>query len=153
MKAEEFLIRFLAFHERLNEYQKPLASFLNTFVEHHREDTAEELEVLEQIFFRALEAAEALLGDLAFAIFDLKKGNEVESSFNAALFDAEMVAISRSGITAQQVTARKRAAFITDLGNELYDERFRIAIARATSDGALVKRRIGAVEKIIRAHF
>lgn len=37
MKAEEFLVRFLAFHTDLENYEKPLANFLNTFTELNRE--------------------------------------------------------------------------------------------------------------------
>jgi hypothetical protein len=37
MKAEEILVRFLAFHRRLEQYEKPLANFLNVFTEQNRD--------------------------------------------------------------------------------------------------------------------
>jgi uncharacterized protein DUF262 len=153
MKAEEFLLRFLAFHFRIDEYQKPLEAFLNSFVEYHRDDSDEVIEALEALFEKTLEGVDALFGDLTFAIYDYEHEYEIVSSFNAALFDAEMLAVSRTNLQANAVTPKKREAFIRDLGELFFDDEFRNAIGRATSDVNQVKRRVTALTSLVQKHF
>ena len=153
MKAEEFLIRFFAFHFRLNDYQKPLEAFLNTFTEHHRDDDEATLEAFEALFYRTIESVELLFGDLAFAIFDYQNNNQVVSSFNAALFDAEMLAVSRVMLSPKKITKAAKDSFLKDLGLAFYEDEFRNSIGRATSDVNQIRRRVALLDNLVTKHF
>src|SRR5882672_10805041 len=52
MKAEEFLVRFLAFHYGFDSYEKPLAGFLNDFTETNRDASGVRLSEFENVFER-----------------------------------------------------------------------------------------------------
>ncbi|WP_109488444.1 DUF262 domain-containing protein [Occallatibacter savannae] len=153
MKAEEFLIRFLALQTDFEHYEKPLAGYLNSFTERNRDASQDQLQDFLAVFDRTTAAVEALLGGAAFAIFDVHHNNRIVSSFNAALFDAEMVAVSRSGLTAQNIREPNRAAFHSDLGELFYDEEFQRTISRATSDEERVRTRITSMRQLISQHF
>lgn len=153
MKAEEFLLRFLALHHRLTDYQKPLESFLNDFTEYHREDSEALLDTFTDLFEGTLLILEKVYGSLAFSIFNVRDGNQVISSFNAALFDAEMLSISRSRLKQSSITSIARKAFIQELGISFFDEEFRNAIGRATSDVNQIKRRVLVLDDLVKKHF
>jgi Protein of unknown function DUF262 len=153
MKAEEFLVRFLAFHNKLEEYEKPLANFLNVFTEQHREAPANVLDGFGTLFERTTKLIEVLFGELAFTIFDSRHDFKILSPFNAALFDAEMIAISKSNLRPQQIRDSKRKAFLAELGEMFYDQAFEQAIARATSDPDRVKTRINKMQQLVAKHF
>ncbi len=153
MKAEEYLLRFLALNYRVEQYQKPLEAFLNDFVEYHRNDPNAVLDGFEAIFERTISVVEALYGDLAFAIYDVEANKQVVSAFNAALFDAEMVSVGRSKLSVADVTVSKKDRFQSALGQLFYDEHFRNAIGRATSDVAQVKHRVHALEQLMKKHL
>jgi hypothetical protein len=153
MKAEEFLVRFLAFHTRLEQYEKPLANFLNLFTEQHRNAPANILTEFANLFERTITVITALFGDLAFAIFDPRESYKVLSPFNAALFDAEMVAVSRANLKPQQIKDGKRKSFLAELGEMFYQEAFEQAIARATSDVERIKTRVHKMQALVAKHF
>jgi hypothetical protein len=153
MRAEEFLIRFLALHFGLDQYQKPLEAFLNTFTEFHRDDSDDVLDGFEILFNQTIDAIESLFGDLAFAIFDHQNDDAIVSSFNAALFDAEMLAVSRTTLSPSQITPFSRHDFLRDLGREFYDDEFRNSIGRATSDVNQIKRRVATLHHLVVKHF
>jgi hypothetical protein len=153
MKAEEFLVRFLAFHTRLEHYEKPLASFLNLFTEQHRDASEDVLVEFESIFDLTTEVVATVFGDLAFSIFDSHASNKIVSPFNAALFDAEMVAISRATLSPKQISNAKRKAFLAELGEMFYQEDFEQSIARATSDPDRIKTRIHKMQRLVARHF
>src|SRR5579863_5758746 len=120
MKAEEFVLRFLAFHLALDKYEKPLAGFLNQFAEDHRNAGEKELNEFKEILTATVAGVEFVFGEMAFKVFDSRDGNRILSHFNAALFDAEMVGISHapSDVTKLSATARKR--ILAELGELLY---------------------------------
>jgi hypothetical protein len=153
MKAEEFVVRFLAFNHGFERYEKPLAAFLNQFTEQNRDPSDASLKGLEQQFDATIKAVNALYKDLAFAIFDSRNDYKILSPFNAALFDAEMVAVSRAKLTPKRIASGNRTAFIAALGEMFYNDSFEKSIARATSDVDRVKTRIQMMGKLIEKHF
>jgi hypothetical protein len=150
MKAEEFLVRFLALYYEFDNYQKPLAGFLNSFSERYRDASDAQLESFENIFQRAAKGVATLFGDLAFKIFDYRHEKRVISAFNAALFDAQMLAASRVDIGSFDVA--RRTQLIAELGELLYDEEFQKSVARATSDEAQIKLRTKMLSDLVRKY-
>lgn len=146
MKAEELVLRYLALNECLEEYRKPLAVFINDFSDRNRKLTENRKHELRSSFVETLLAVKALLGDLTFRIFD--HSFHVESSFNAALYDALMV-----GVAQLRKAKKLRKIKLIDAQRELAklmesDEKFRKAISIATSDETQVRYRVSAIRKL-----
>ncbi len=152
MKAEEFLLRFLALHFDLDSYEKPLAAFLNTFVEKHRDAGDCQLAEFDAAISRAMSGVGALFGGLAFKVFDGGHGNRIISSFNAALFDAEMLSVSRSAVDVVDLPEQNRANIINSVAELFHDEAFRRSINLATSDAAQIRTRVNMLGDIIAAN-
>lgn len=153
MKAEEFLIRFLALHYGLESYEKPLAIFLNQFAADHRDPDDATISQYSNLFDWTIKGVENIFGDLAFAIFDIKSKYKIISSFNAALFDAEMIAVSRSNKIPKTVTKEQREAILNHVGMLFFDDNFQKAITRATSDSAQLHLRIQKMADLLESSF
>jgi hypothetical protein len=145
MRSEEFVIRFLAFHYDAENYEKPLSAFLNSFAKKNRAATTDQLDEYKSLFEEVASLVHKVYGDLAFKVFDANK--KIISSFNAALFDAEVLAVSGNLEKARKFTAEKRNAWLDILAALFADENFAKTISRATSDERLVKNRIENLRK------
>jgi hypothetical protein len=153
MKSEEFILRFLALHFDLDSYEKPLAGFLNLFSEKYRDADEDQLEVFSDVLARTARGVGALFGDLAFKVFLPNEKNRVLSDFNAALFDAEMVGVSRSQVDVTQFPEKKRKKIVDEVGGLFEnDESFQRSVTLATSDTAQIRARIRMVGEIIAAN-
>lgn len=147
MKAEELVMRFLALSQDFENYKKPLAGFINSFVDARRTITAPEEQRLAGLFAATLAKVRALFGDLAFKIFSPTM--VVESKFNAALFDAEMVAVAQLQVEDHPldmppkiVQGRLANLFVQDVA-------FTRAISVATSDEQQVRLRVQKIKAIL----
>lgn len=147
MKAEELVMRFLALFEDFNTYKKPLAGFINAFVDARRTIAAEQQQQLEALFNSTLLAVRAQFGDLAFKIFSPTR--IVGSKFNAALFDAEMVAVAqlRAEGIALNLPIEKAQELLANLF--FHDEAFMRSISVATSDEQQVRLRVQKIKTIL----
>jgi hypothetical protein len=146
MKAEELVLRFWALDEDISKYRKPLAAFINDYSERKRTLNDAEKAHLQQTFGAALEGVQSLLGELTFRIFD--SSFNVESTFNAALYDALMLGTSKlikAGKLGRYTQSRAQGRLAELFEN---DEAFRKAISIATSDEAQVRYRVGAIQKL-----
>lgn len=149
MKAEELVLRFWALSADFDNYKKPLAAFINIFSEKNRK-LSDELKIkLEVTFSRTLSHVISLLGNLAFKTFD--KNLNVDSQFNAALYDALMVGVyqlleegSLASMSCPQAQ-NKLGELITN------DEKFRSAIGKATSDESNIKYRVSSIKSLFKA--
>ena len=148
MRAEEFVIRFLAFWQMRTSYRKPLAEFLNNFCEQNRNPSPEELVKFDQAFDLAIWNVNQLFGEHAFAL--VSQSGETLSKFNAALFDAEMVAATEIGKRIK-VPAPKRNEFFKSFTSLLEKEEMQKAVTRATSDEQMVKYRLGQLSSLVSA--
>src|SRR5205807_65313 len=112
MKAEEFLLRFLALRFDFENYEKPLAAFLNIFAERHRDADEAQLRVFTTAITSAISGIASIFGALAFKVFDRQDNDRILSHFNAALFDAEMLSISRSEVDVATLSQAKRTRIL-----------------------------------------
>jgi hypothetical protein len=149
MRAEEFLLRFLALHFHFDSYEKPLAAFLNLFAEEHRDASDAQLTEFETVVSKTMDGVDSLFGDLAFKVFDREHGNRVISQFNAALFDAEMLATSRAQIDLAGLSRQQKNDVLSGVAGLFQSEVFMRTITLATSDAAQIRNRVKMVEKII----
>jgi len=148
MKAEELVMRFLALDQGYVHYKKPLAQFINAFVEDRRSLSEEDRNQLGQKFERTLSKVIDVFGEMAFKIYD--ENLRVESRFNAALFDAQMLAVAQllekgkfPSINKPSIQKRLAKLFVQD-------ESFRKSISVATSDEQQLRHRVQVLRSILK---
>jgi hypothetical protein len=149
MRAEEFVLRFLALHHELENYEKPLTGFLNNFMERHRDDNDTQLEQFGEVLRKARTGVESVFGSFAFKVFDRRDGDRIISDFNAALFDAEMLAISRARADATKLSEKKKKTILDGVAELFHDEIFQRSITLATSDVAQIRTRVRMVDGVV----
>lgn len=140
MKGSELVLRFFAFKENRQNYEKPLSSFLDQFSSVHRNEADEVLDAWAEEFVRAKELCLQYFGTDAFKMYNQEL--EKFGSFNSAIFDAQMIGISECGnekvLSGNADSMKVKSAFIT-----LFDDtQFMASVQRATSDEVSVRRRI-----------
>lgn len=146
MKAEELVLRFWALSERFDKYRKPLAGFINDYADANRTLSTTKREQLHAAFSETIDSVRKLFGDLAFKIFT--PAGDIESTFNSALFDAEMLAIFQLKSeghppSLSQDQARER---LLDLFTDLS---FMKAISIATSDENQLRARVSLMKEAL----
>lgn len=135
LKDEEMILRFMALHEDLETYERPMEEFLSRYARVNRNRRQVDLGELVQLFTRSMDTILTSLGEPAF---------RPERNFNAAVFDSVSLGIA-SAIetgTISRPTAIKRA-FTKLLATQAYQQ----AISRSTADKAFVVRRLKAARR------
>lgn len=131
MKEEELILRFFALYYEHPKYQKPLKTFLNSFMSRNRNFGMYSDDELSNIFFPTVEFIANSLGKNAF---------RPDRALNAAVFDAVMIA-----------TATYVAENPNNLDSDMYkksyyklleNDEFKAHITRGTSDENSVSKRI-----------
>jgi hypothetical protein len=146
MKAEELVIRYWALNEGIGAYEKPLASFISNYAEANRNPDEATLQELQKDIQRTHSRAVALFGSHAFSY--AKDGT---SRFNAAVFDAQMVACSK--LTPQRFNVLKAKAEAVRAGYvELQEnEEFSRSVTLATSDKSALQGRIHKISALLKS--
>ena len=140
MKGAELVLRFFAFKEQRGAYQKPLSSFLDAFTTDHRNVEKATIVAWERQFTSAIDDIAHAFGDLAFRLFD--EHLRPSTSFNSALYDAQMVGFALTRNKLFRSRAFKVEKFRRAAAKLFSDERFLNSIRQATSDEQAVKTRI-----------
>jgi len=131
MKEEELILRFFALYYEHPKYEKPLKTFLNSFMSRNRNFGIYDENKLNDVFIPTVEFIANTLGKNAF---------RPDRALNAAVFDAVMIA------TANYIVEKSG-----DLNAELYkkayyklleNEAFKASVTRGTSDENSVSKRI-----------
>jgi len=146
MKAEELVIRYWALSEGIGAYEKPLASFISNYAETNRNPEDAELEELSSSIRTAHQRAVRLFGPHAFTF-----SKDGRSRFNAAVFDAQMVACSKlKAARFQELDERKervQQAYVELEGNVDFSR----SVTLATSDKAALQGRIHRVNSLFKS--
>lgn len=146
MKAEELVIRYWALSEGLGAYEKPLATFISNYAESNRNPDDVALAELKEDILRTHDRAVEIFGSHTFTY--AKNGT---SRFNAAVFDAQMVACSK--LTEPKFLALKgeakdvRAAYVKLQKNDEFSR----SVTLATSDKASLQGRIHKVSALLKS--
>jgi hypothetical protein len=148
MKAEELVLRFWALFENYETYRKPLAGFINAYAESWRTLPGNHGEFLKSLFANTLTSVNNLFGDLAFKIFD--EADVIESRFNSALYDAEMIAVAQliSEGKLKRISQKQARSGLVALMRS--NDAFRKSISIATSDENQVKVRVAAMKDLLK---
>lgn len=140
MKSEELVLRYFALSANWEQYQKPMNNFLSAFSEENRNISVEQQKSLSSQFKSSVEQVQLLLGKFAFRTYD---ENQKNLKFNAALYDAQMVALQslrlRSDFIKNTVNSKE---FILRNHNFINTDEFSRLITAATTDRNSVIKRI-----------
>jgi uncharacterized protein with ParB-like and HNH nuclease domain len=147
MKAEELVLRFWALAESFESYRKPLSGFINDFAEAKRSLPEKEKKRLLDLFHSTLADVKSIFGKFAFKIFD--RDGKIESTFNSALYDAQMIAVQQ--LQAEGKLNKRTEKESCDLMAELLasDVAFLKAISIATSDETQLRLRVKTMKAIL----
>lgn len=148
MKRAELVLRFIALAHNIRNYEKPLSSFLNSFAESNQNPSQATLERYEQDFIRAVQTMKTLYGSLSFRPFD--RQHKAQNAINAALFDAQMVAVNTVDPDLSSFNARKRDRLWEQTAELFEDSTFRKTIGAGTSAKSSVLRRISKYTEFLK---
>lgn len=151
MKRSELVLRFLAMANDLHNYSKPLSGFLNQFAEKNRGVSDSVLRTWEADFLFAVEVLDTLYGDHAFRPFD--ENFNAQNAINAALFDAQMVAIHRLKPQLKSFSQRRRDRLWKATARLFRDPAFSQTIGAGTSAKTSVLRRIETYTNFLNQHL
>jgi hypothetical protein len=130
LKDQELILRWIALTVASSEYQRPLKSFLNTFLFKHRDMQDLSKDVLLTKFTAVCDAVNSGIGKAAF---------RASGAINSALVDAVLVAVGRR-LDRGPISDPKelKVAFDVLISNQTFLD----SIARATADEDRVKARL-----------
>lgn len=133
MRDQELILRFLALHENLSKYQKPLGDFLSSFMARQRSASPATLDRYAELFEATAGRIRQSLGARPFHLY---------AGLNAATFDAVFVAMSRVETPLPEN--------ISDRFRELVrNPEFTNLISYATTDTDSVKQRIALASNLL----
>lgn len=130
LKDQELILRFLAFWENEDRYERPLKTFLNDYLGENKNMSAAAFAPLADVFRRVTDFASATFGRRA-----LKPASQVNAAFSDALLIGLASRLERGPIEDKDGAIRARQAL-------LGDPIFQAAIGRATADEDRVIRRL-----------
>lgn len=143
MVDAEMIVRFLALSEKWRTFSGGLRQSLDDFMQEHRFATPDEIERLERMFAKCIDAAEAIWGERAF-----KRPGRDQAL--AGLFDAEMVALAsvRDSVIER---AKIRRVEIRERVDRMFTEnlRFDQSVRQATNTPDRLKYRIETMLEIL----
>lgn len=139
MKGDELILRFFAFKEGWRVYKKPMSSFLNHYCAENRNISEDKSEEISNLFKSTLDKITELLGNNAFKTVDEE---HKKPKFNAALYDAQMVAVSELNLTSAQIQQLLNNNFVDRNFNFISSEPFLNYISSSTTDKVSVQTRI-----------
>jgi hypothetical protein len=148
MKAEELVIRYWALAEGLEDYEKPLSTFISNFADLNRNLSKAKLDELEEDIRAVHGNVIDLFGSYAFVF---SKGGGSEGRFNAAVYDAQMLAVKKLSLKRLGELGKKKITLRGQYKNLLLNEDFSKHVTLATSDKASLLGRVAAIAKLLKS--
>lgn len=130
LKDQELILRFIALYLDSDNYERPLKSFLNSFLRSHRGLEGIDSEQVTDVFKKTCAVIDAGIGRAAFRL---------TNSINSALVDAVMIGVARR-LEKGPINVVSRLSDALEGLKAL--SAFRDAIGRATADEERVKSRL-----------
>jgi uncharacterized protein with ParB-like and HNH nuclease domain len=129
-KDTELLLRVLAFSTRASEYEKPMKEFLNKTMSHYKKGDSQEVRRFVENFPKVCAALVEKVGERPF---------NPKGRVNASALDSIMASLMRRGEVPENIRERYEALF--------EDSAFVDTLTVSTSDVAVVKQRLAAVDR------
>lgn len=146
MKAEELVIRYWALREGLGAYEKPLASFISNYAESNRNPSADQLKELSDEVLNTYKRAAQMFGKYTFSF-----SKDGRTRFNAAVFDAQMVACSKLSPARFKTLLAKKDEIQSAYDALQNSVDFSRSVTLATSDKAALQGRIHKISSLLKS--
>jgi hypothetical protein len=147
-KDEELVIRFWALSSGLDEYEKPLSAFISSYVESNRSVSAADVDKLKQHVQETFARSVRLFGENCFSF--AKQG---ASRFNAAVFDAQMIACSGLSDEESSMLSSKIEQIKSGYEELQCNDDFARSVTLATSDKNSILSRVNFMRQLLRKHL
>ena len=148
MEDREWACRFLAFvdggQERYEKSKTDFDGFLGEAMRSANRMNPPSLKKLKDRFERALQAAHACFGDVAF-----RKPGTRHGPLNKALFEATIVALDERTDAEHAILKKRRDRLQEVYRNKFEDKENLASVSLATSDASRVKRRFETLRNVI----
>jgi len=132
-ESEELVLRFLALYDSSDSYKKPLETFLNAFLERHKNASEDFMGQQRRLFTDTLAFIRQHLGDDAFRTMA-----KVRKQFNRAVYDSIMVGVARRLARGPvQHPEQMRTAYDSLFANERYS---RVIVGPTTDESSVNER-------------
>ena len=131
MKGDELVLRFFSFMDRWSDYSKPMANYLNNYCESNRNPSPERLFEMKGRYATTLSRINRVLGQKAFRTFDASRKSP---KFNAALYDAQMIAFDELVKSDADVKKLVDSNIVEKNYDFIADEAFSKFISSGTTD-------------------
>jgi len=138
MKDVETMLRFYAAYYKGDKYEKPITSFLNTFMQEKRDIPSEEIEEWRQLFDKTLSIIVKNIGK-SFPRTTKSK------AFNRAVFESVMVAVARLKKSKKLKESKLKEKYTT----LIEDETYLTSVTSGTSDKKNYKGRIEVASRML----
>ena len=139
-------MRYWALNNNLAAYEKPLATFISQFTEEQRNIAPADLEDLVAGLKTAHQRVVELFGSNAFVY-----SRDGRSKFNAAVFDAQLVACGKLSKTRFDALKKRKKALRDAYAKLENDPDFSKSVTLATSDESALRGRIQKVTAMLKA--
>ena len=147
MKGAELILRYFAFRQDRENYEKPLASFLDNFSSKNKNLNKEDVKKWSADFLRVIDLVDYALGKYSFRLFE--PNLTAVTAFNSALYDAEMIAFAETTNKLINSKSFEVGKFRSAVGTLFKNERFYNSVRQATSDEQSVKTRMDLFKKFL----
>ena len=140
MKDQELILRFYSLYYRRNEYNRPMAKFLNSSMREWRQIGEKDAQHFRSLFMETVEVANSFLGERPF---------RPERTLNAAVFDSVMVGLATRLAVGPVTSGRSLAsAYRALLAEPSYVSAYRRATANEESVNTRMSRAIEAFSQV-----
>ena len=146
MRSEELILRFFALSDNWRNYKKPMSGFLSNYSEQNQKLSDNELKKIEYSFNTTIEISKKIFKELAFRSFDKNYKN---AKFNAAIFDAQMVAFYELNLTDKQISKLMTKNIIPKTFDLYESDEFIKLISQSTTDTKSLQDRIRIFKRFI----
>lgn len=135
LKDQELILRFFALYFNVENYERPMNEFLNTFAKEHQQPDLQFLDSCRHIFTRTIDTIAQITSNKAFRI---------ERALNAAVYDSVMYGIARR-LEVEPINDFTGVRKAYD--SLLSDRSYRVVVSSATSDEANLRKRLELATK------
>jgi len=148
MQDRDFVTRFIAFYNGIDNYQYRLEDYLNNEMKRLNQLSDQEREKIKKDFIKAMDTVYTLFGEYAFR--KMFKVNDRKHPLNKALFDTWSVNLARLSEKEIETLISRKTAVITGFIELMKRGDFPASITTGTGKINAVKTRFSQIEKLIK---
>lgn len=148
MTDVEIVLRFFSLQKQWVSFNGDMRRTMDDFMQKHQKVSEAELKNLKSDFVKALSRCQKLWGDNSFHRYGEKKFRD---QFLAAMYDAEMIAVSKLSSAAFNNLLSKKAVVIAETKKLFNDSKFEEAVRVSTNTPSRVRYRIEKVMEMLAA--